>query len=798
MSADLQVTITDGAASVVPGTSDTYTIVVTNNGPDTVSSVTVTDTIPAALSNVSFAPSVGTYDVTSGLWSGLSLASGDSISMTLSGTINPSATGTISNTVTVAPPAGVTDPNPANNSASDTDTLTPQADLAITKTDGVLAVVPGTPDTYTIVVSNHGPSAVTGASVADPLPAGVNAASWTFTGSTSGGSVSGPTSGIGALATTVDLPVNASVTFSFTVDVNPSATGALINTATVTPPAGLTDPNPGNNSAADTDNLTPAADLFITNSDGVLSVVPGGITTYNIVVSNAGPSTAVNSTVTDLFSSAIAAVNWTAVVTPGSSVGSTSGTGNIVTPVTLLPGGTAIFTAVAQIDPSATGTLTNTATVTPPVGLDTNPGNNTATDTDTLGSADLSVTTTDGASTVVPGTVDTYTIVVTNNGPGTVSSVNLIDAIPGALLNATFGSPSAGNYNPGSGLWSGLSLASGQGVFITLSGTINPSATGTITNTVTVAPPSGVTDTDLTNNTATDTDTLPPFSTLNPSPPPGTSANMILRHGTDSNYEIYDIGNNSVLAAYPLGQIGIERTFAGFGTFFGNDATDMMLRNSNNGMFEVYDISNNNLTNAAFLGTVGLDWQVMGFGNFSSTGDTDMMLRNANTGGIEVYDIRNNQIIGANFMGTVGLDWQIGGFGNFSSRGTSDMILRNTRTGELQVYDIDHSQITGTAFMGTVGLEWQASGVGNFSSIPGESDMILRNVATGELELYNIANNQITGTAFLGTVGLEWQFAGVAPVRGASTSDLVLRNINSGAFEVYNIAPTIKSWEPPH
>jgi uncharacterized repeat protein (TIGR01451 family) len=106
MSADLRVTITDGVTSVVPGTGDAYAITVTNNGPDTVSSVTLTDTIPAALSSASFAPSVGTYDVASGAWSGLSLASGQSVSITLSGVVDPHATGTISNTVTVAPPAG--------------------------------------------------------------------------------------------------------------------------------------------------------------------------------------------------------------------------------------------------------------------------------------------------------------------------------------------------------------------------------------------------------------------------------------------------------------------------------------------------------------------------------------------------------------------------------------------------------------------------------------------------------------------------------------------------------------------
>jgi hypothetical protein len=217
-------------------------------------------------------------------------------------------------------------------------------------------------------------------------------------------------------------------------------------------------------------------------------------------------------------------------------------------------------------------------------------------------------------------------------------------------------------------------------------------------------------------------------------------------------YEIYDIGNNSILAGYSLGQVGTTWGFVTLGGFFGSDTTDMLLRNSSTGGFEVYDISNNNITNAAFLGTVGLDWQVMGFGNFGSFGETDMMLRNVNTGGVEVYDIRNNQITGANFMGTVGLNWQQPVFGNFSSRGTSDMILRNTSSGGLEVYDINSNQITGAAFMGTVGLDWQIIGSGDFSSMPGESDLIMRNKNTGGLEVYDIANNQITGASFLGTV----------------------------------------------
>ena len=55
-------------------------------------------------------------------------------------------------------PAGVTDPTPANNTATDTDTLTPRPTCAITKTDGKTIAGAGDPDTYTIVVTNNGPT----------------------------------------------------------------------------------------------------------------------------------------------------------------------------------------------------------------------------------------------------------------------------------------------------------------------------------------------------------------------------------------------------------------------------------------------------------------------------------------------------------------------------------------------------------------------------------------------------------------------------------------------------------------
>src|SRR5437016_6116102 len=92
----------------------------------------------------------------------------------------------------------------------------------------------------------------------------------------------------------------------------------------------------------------------------------------------------------------------------------------------------------------------------------------------------------------------------------------------------------------------------------------------------------------------------------NPPPPAGTTADMILRRA-DGTYEIYDIGNNAILAGYELGHVGTGLAFVTLDGFKGSDTTDMLLRNVNTGGFEVYHISNNNSTGAVLLGTVGMD-----------------------------------------------------------------------------------------------------------------------------------------------------------------------------------------------
>jgi hypothetical protein len=277
----------------------------------------------------------------------------------------------------------------------------------------------------------------------------------------------------------------------------------------------------------------------------------------------------------------------------------------------------------------------------------------------------------------------------------------------------------------------------------------------------------------------------------NPNPPAATTADMIMRDGSNGDYEIYDLGNNAIQAAYALSQSATTWQVAGIGGFNGTDTSDMILRNSSTGAFEVYDVSNNNVTDAAIpMGQVGSAWAVSGFGDFSGNpGETDMLMQNTSSGDFEVYDISNNAITNAMPMGQVGTAWVVAGFGDFSGHAgeTGDMLMRNSSTGAFEVYDITNNQITFAGSMGQVGLEWQVAGFGDFSGNANETDMLMRNTSTGAFEIYDISNNSIYNYASMGQVGLEWQVVGFGPIDGAGASDMLMRDTGTGAFELYDI-----------
>jgi uncharacterized repeat protein (TIGR01451 family) len=131
--------------------------------------------------------------------------------------------------------------------------------------------------------------------------------------------------------------------------------------------------------------LYPTADLVITKTNGVATVIPGTQVTYTITASNpTGPSTATGATVNDTFPAALGSCAWSCAGS-GGGVCTAMGTGNISDSVTLPNGGSVTYTATCTLSSTATGSLANTATIVPPIGIiEPNPANDTATDTDTI------------------------------------------------------------------------------------------------------------------------------------------------------------------------------------------------------------------------------------------------------------------------------------------------------------------------------------------------------------------------------------------------------------------------------
>jgi uncharacterized repeat protein (TIGR01451 family) len=128
------------------------------------------------------------------------------------------------------------------------------ANLYITKTDGSSSFGPGNNTVYTVVVGNSGPDPVTAATVNDVAPVGTTISGWTT--SVAGGATVVNSSGTGDIVNEpVNIPAGGTITYYITVAIpcNYSAP-TLVNTATVTPPSTITDPDPNNNSVTDTDN----------------------------------------------------------------------------------------------------------------------------------------------------------------------------------------------------------------------------------------------------------------------------------------------------------------------------------------------------------------------------------------------------------------------------------------------------------------------------------------------------------------------------------------------------------------
>lgn len=491
---DLAITKTDSPDPVLVNGQLTYTLTVINNGPSDASGVIITDNIPATLNIVSATSNDATVSTTGNTvtFTAATLASGATATATIVVSVADTTITTVANTATVT--SVETDSNPNNNSSTANTTVTPVADLRITKTDSTDPVIAGGTMSYTLTVVNDGPSGATNVVVTDILPAGL-----TFTSATaSQGSVNHASGTV--TANLGNMANGATATITINVNVGATATGTLSNTATVT--GTETDDDNTNNSDTETTAINSQVDLVVTKTDGLTNVISGNSLTYTILVTNNGLSQATNVNLTDALPASLTYTSHT--VSQGT--GTINGQNFSAALGSLAPGASATITVTAAVSGTATGTISNTASVTS-TETDTNTANNSATDTTTATpQIDLQITKTDTPDPVIAGNQLTYTIQVTNAGPSTATGVTVTDVLPSTLTFVS-GTSTVGTVTNSSGTVTGSigTLASGASATVTLLVTVAPTARGTISNTATVT--GTETDSNTANNTATATST---------------------------------------------------------------------------------------------------------------------------------------------------------------------------------------------------------------------------------------------------------------------------------------------------
>lgn len=410
--ADLDVSLSAAPDPVQVGEDITYTVGVTNDGPDNATGVTLTDVLPADVSFVSVnQPSVcsenaGTVSCVIGN------LPADTSFPDIEIVVTAIEAGTVINAVDLS--GAEPDSDPLNNTAQVSITVNAVADLAISLSDSADPVVAGENLDYTITVANNGPSTAEDVTVTATLPSDVVLVATT-------GCVEDPT-GVPA-CTLGSMAAGTQQQYTITVAVNSDAAGTLTNQAVVS--SSTPEADPGDESGIEETAIATAADLSITKTDSIDPATAGTEMIYTITVSNAGPSDAQAVRVTDLLPEDVTFVSTVGCAedpagVPECSLG------------TVAAGDQQQYLITVVVDADASGTITNEASVasdTP----ESNPGDESTSEPTLLEtSADLQLTMTDFPDPALVGEEISYALTVTNDGPSTATDVVLTHLLPGA------------------------------------------------------------------------------------------------------------------------------------------------------------------------------------------------------------------------------------------------------------------------------------------------------------------------------------------------------------------------------
>jgi uncharacterized repeat protein (TIGR01451 family) len=475
--ADMSVTsATANPSRVLVGGNATFVVNVMNSGPDPATGAQLTDVVPNGMLILSVLSSAGAVSVSGNtIFAPLgTMAPGATATLTIVAQATSNGVGAASNTATVS--ANVLDPDTSNNSMSATTTVSvPLADLAIASVTATpSAALLGQNVTFSIAIVNNGPDQSTGGTIIDSLPAGLTLVSATVN---NGSVLSQNNAAVATLPT-----LNSGGTAILTIVAKTTALGSIGNGATIS--GNQVDPTPGNNSGATAITVSPAADLQVKIVPTPVPGLSGQNLTYTVTVTNAGPSTATNVSLSDTLPSTVNYVSATS--SQGSAPTQASG---VITALigTLAPNATATLTIVGLPTGAAVGLVTDTATATSDQ-ANPKPSDASAKSITTISAvANLNIAAIGSSDQVVTGHTLTYTITVTNpvTGPNDATNVLVVDTLPPSV---TFGSvtTSAGTASFALGTVTALlgDIPVGQSATIVIN--VTPKSAITISNVATV------------------------------------------------------------------------------------------------------------------------------------------------------------------------------------------------------------------------------------------------------------------------------------------------------------------------
>ncbi|TWU38935.1 hypothetical protein Q31b_40130 [Novipirellula aureliae] len=489
-SANLSLSKTVSVANPTVGQNVTFNLTVDNAGPDSATGVQVTDLLPPEFAFVSSNPTAA-YNSTTGVWTVPSIPSTGSQSLSIVATVVSADANGNAAEITASDQF---DPNSTpNNGANDEDdyatiTVSPQTvDIVLTKTIDNAAPNVGDTVTFVVTVVNLGPSAATGVSVHDLLPAGLSF----DTNAPSQGVVTSQgmydrASGIWEVGTVEVGEANAE---TLTMVATVTAAGERSNVAEViTIDQTDTTSTPGNGDPDEDDQAsvvfnTPVVDLSITKT--VTNPTPNVGENFSFVIrlDNQNASTATGVRVTDI------------IQTPIEVISSSTNDGTVYDPSTGVweVGNVAVdenpeLTIIARINSPTP--VTNTARISAVDQADADTADDSATVSVTPKSIDLSLTKSVDNARPVAGETVVFTVDVANAGPSDATGVVVADTLPAGLTlvsadtTTASGAATTAEYIPASGRWMVGTVTPTEIQRLILTATYN--ATSQVTNTAEV------------------------------------------------------------------------------------------------------------------------------------------------------------------------------------------------------------------------------------------------------------------------------------------------------------------------